>query len=88
MYICDIAAFFVKTDISRMNMFYGADSRTSRTAVIPGKNMTLTEYDLGRTTEPIKFGIKVIRFTNDQIIFNIDSVIMKIHELITELAPL
>jgi len=48
----------------------------------------LSEYDISRTAELNKFGIKVIRFTNDQIIYNIDSVITKIHQTITELAPL
>jgi very-short-patch-repair endonuclease len=47
-----------------------------------------SEYDLSRTAELNRFGIRVIRFTNDQIIYNIDWVITKIHEVITELAPL
>lgn len=46
------------------------------------------EYDLGRTEEIEKSGIHVIRFTNDQIIYNIDSVMSKILQIITELAPL
>ncbi|TAL72302.1 MAG: endonuclease domain-containing protein [Bacteroidetes bacterium] len=131
----------MKTDIFRRNMFYGADSKTFRTAVILRKNMTLAElilwkklkdrkiintkfrrqhpvdifivdfycheykivieidgeihdnevsaeYDLGRTRELETYGIKIIRFTNDQVIFNIDWVITKIHKMITELAPL
>jgi very-short-patch-repair endonuclease len=131
----------MKTVISRINMFYGADPKTFRAAAILRKNMTLaelilwkklkvrknfntkfrkqhpidifivdfycheyklvievdgdvhdneelSEYDLGRTAELNKFGIRVIRFTNDQIIYNINSVITKILETITELAPL
>jgi very-short-patch-repair endonuclease len=48
----------------------------------------VSEYDLGRTALLNKFGFKIIRFTNEQIIYNIDWVIKKIHEVITELAPL
>ena len=47
-----------------------------------------SEYDMGRTAELNKFGIRVIRFTNDQIIYNLDWVITRTHEVITELAPL
>jgi len=43
----------------------------------------IIDYDLGRSTELNKFGIKVIRFTNDEIIYNIDSVITKILGVIT-----
>jgi len=131
----------MKTHISRISMFYGADSRTLRAAAILRKNMTLaelilwkrlkdrkmfntkfrkqhpvyifivdfycheyklvievdgdvhnneksSEYDLGRTAELIKFGIRVIRFTNEEMIYNIDSVVAKIHQTITELVPL
>ena len=46
------------------------------------------EYDLNRTAELNKFGIRVIRFTNDQIISSIDQVITEINEVITELTPL
>lgn len=46
------------------------------------------EYDLGRSAELNKFGIKVIRFTNDDVIYNIDSVITRILGVITELTPL
>ena len=42
------------------------------------------EYDSERTNDLNKFGIKVIRFSNDQIIFNIDSVIIKILEEIQD----
>jgi very-short-patch-repair endonuclease len=131
----------MKTDLNKVNMFYGADPKTFRAAGILRKNMTLaelilwkklkdrkafstkfrkqhpvdifivdfycheyklvievdgevhnnkisSEYDLGRTAELDKFGIRVIRFTNEQIICNIGSVITKIHEVITELTPL
>jgi len=126
----------MKTNFYKINMFYGANSTTLRTAAILRKNMTLPEillwkklkdrkifnvkfrkqhpisifivdfychehklvievdgevhndekiidYDLGRSTELNKFGIKVIRFTNDEIIYNIDSVITKILGVIT-----
>ena len=52
------------------------------------KNEVINQYDLARTNEIKKFGIKVIRFTNDQIIFNMDRVIYRIKEVITELTPL
>jgi very-short-patch-repair endonuclease len=46
------------------------------------------EHDLNRTAELNKFGLKVLRFTNDQILFNIDSIITEIHKNITEFTPL
>ncbi len=48
----------------------------------------LIEHDLNRTAELNKFGLKMLRFTNDQILFNIDSVITEIHKNITEFTPL
>jgi len=48
----------------------------------------IKNYDSGRTAELEKFGLKVARFSNDQIISNIDTVINKINNIITELAPL
>jgi very-short-patch-repair endonuclease len=131
----------MKTNFLKINMFYGANSITIRTAAILRKNMTLSEillwkklrdrkifntkfrkqhpigmfivdfycheyklvievdgevhndkesgeYDLGRSAELNKFGIKVIRFTNDDVIYNIDSVITRILGVITELTPL
>jgi very-short-patch-repair endonuclease len=131
----------MRTNFFKINMFYGANSTTLRTAAILRKNMTLSEillwkklkdrkifktkfrkqhpvgmfivdfycheykliievdgeihndketgeYDLGRTAEFNKFGLKVIRFTNDEVIFNIDSVITRILRVITELTPL
>jgi very-short-patch-repair endonuclease len=46
------------------------------------------EYDLGRTAELEKYGIIVLRFSNDQVIYHIDYVINKIQIRIRELAPL
>ena len=47
-------------------------------------NEEANEYDSDRTNHLNKFGIKVLRFSNDQIIFNIDSVIIKILEEIQD----
>ena len=47
-----------------------------------------SEYDLGRTAELEKFGLHVIRFTNMEIISNIDWVMIQIHNILQELAPL
>jgi very-short-patch-repair endonuclease len=49
---------------------------------------TTKEYDLGRSAELEKFGLKVIRFTNDQILFDMDFVMSEIHKTITEFTPL
>jgi very-short-patch-repair endonuclease len=46
------------------------------------------KYDSGRTGELEKMGLRVIRFTNDQVLYKLDSVISEIFEVITELAPL
>ena len=46
------------------------------------------QYDLGRTEVLNKFGLKVIRFTNNQILYSLDSVIKKIQREITERTPL
>ena len=46
------------------------------------------EYDLGRTAELEKYGIIVLRFSNNQVIYHIDNVINKIQIRIRELAPL
>jgi very-short-patch-repair endonuclease len=54
----------------------------------PHNNEEAREYDLNRTAELERFGIKVIRFSNNQVISNIDMVIMKIQEILTELTPL
>jgi len=42
------------------------------------------EYDDGREAEIEKYGIKVIRFTNGQVINEIDSVVNKIKEIVSE----
>ena len=44
------------------------------------------EHDDGRTGELEKFGIKVLRFTNEQILYNQDFVIKQINEFIDEVA--
>lgn len=44
------------------------------------------EHDDGRTGEMEKFGIKVIRFTNEQVLYNQDIILKQINEFITEVA--
>jgi very-short-patch-repair endonuclease len=131
----------MKTIISRISMYYGADSNTLRAAHILRRHMTKAEavlwkklkdrklfrtkfrrqhpvnnfivdfysheyklvievdgdihndenaiqYDLGRTEILNNLGLKVIRFTNDQILYSINSVIEKIQREITERTPL
>jgi len=46
------------------------------------------EYDLNRTGELKKFGISILRFTNDKVIYKLDDVIAKILRVLTELTPL
>ena len=46
------------------------------------------EYDINRTAELNKYEIKVVRFNNDQVIHNIDTVIVQIKQFISELTPL
>ncbi len=46
------------------------------------------EYDEGRTYELERYGLKVIRFTNEQVTFKIDSVIKQIQKVISDLGPL
>ncbi|MBG0859262.1 MAG: endonuclease domain-containing protein [Bacteroidales bacterium] len=46
------------------------------------------EHDQGRTAELERFGITILRFSNDQVIYNIGIVINKIQKRIKELAPL
>jgi very-short-patch-repair endonuclease len=48
----------------------------------------VSEYDAGRTHEIEKFGIKILRFTNDDVLNDINEVINKILDVITSLAPL
>ena len=47
-----------------------------------------TDYDSGRTYELEKFGIKVLRFSNEEVIYNSKSVIEKILYVLSELTPL
>ena len=51
-------------------------------------NEDIREYDLGRKADIEKLGIRVIRFTNDEVVYKIGNVINKIQEIIPELAPL
>jgi very-short-patch-repair endonuclease len=46
------------------------------------------EYDTNRTAELKKFGITIIRFSNDEVVYNIDTVVNRIQKIITESAPL
>ena len=131
----------MKTIISRITMYYGADSETLRAAHILRRSMTKAEavlwkklrdrnvisikfrrqhpvynfivdfysheyklvievdgdihndeiasqYDLGRTEVLNNFGLKVIRFTNNQILCSLDSVIEKIQREIPKRTPL
>jgi very-short-patch-repair endonuclease len=131
----------MNTNFIKINMFYGADSTTFRTAAMLRKNMTLPErilweklkdrkifrakfrkqhpiwifivdfychefklvievdgeihyhedlkeYDLNITAELERFGIKVIRFTNDQIIYELDWVLIEIQKVISKFTPL
>jgi very-short-patch-repair endonuclease len=131
----------MKTNISRISMYYGADSNTLRAAHILRRSMTKAEavlwkrlkdrklfyakfrrqhpvnifivdfycheyrleievdgdihndditnqYDLSRTEVLNKFGLKVIRFTNNQILYSLDSVIKKIQGEIGKRTPL
>ena len=47
----------------------------------------VSEYDDGRTHDIENFGIKIIRFSNDQVINDIDNVLLGILNIINELAP-
>ena len=46
------------------------------------------EYDDGRSGELERLGIRILRFSNEDVIFKIDKVINKIQKVITELGPL
>jgi very-short-patch-repair endonuclease len=48
----------------------------------------VSEYDEGRTHDIEKFGIKIIRFTNDQVLNDINKVQRDILNKIHELTPL
>ncbi len=51
-------------------------------------NNEIMKYDSERSAEIEKFGIRILRFNNHQVIFNIDIVLKKINKVITELTPL
>lgn len=40
----------------------------------------IKKYDLGRTSDLEKYGIKILRFSNDQVRFNMDFVLTKIQK--------
>jgi very-short-patch-repair endonuclease len=42
------------------------------------------DYDDGREAEIEKYGIKIIRFTNDEVINNLDNVVNKIKSIVKE----
>ena len=48
----------------------------------------MREYDEGRTYELEKFGIKILRYTNEQIFENLDEVLVSILNIINDIAPL
>jgi very-short-patch-repair endonuclease len=47
----------------------------------------IKDYDVGRSAELGKFGINIIRFSNDQILFEINMVVQNIQSKVKELAP-
>ena len=49
---------------------------------------TASQYDSGRTEVLSKFDLKVLRFTNNQILYSLDSVVEIIQREITERSPL
>ncbi|MBK9390520.1 MAG: endonuclease domain-containing protein [Bacteroidetes bacterium] len=46
------------------------------------------EYDILRQSQLENFGLKVIRFTNHEVIFGMDTVLSRISGIITKLTPL
>jgi very-short-patch-repair endonuclease len=48
----------------------------------------IAEYDEGRTCDLEKFGIKILRFGNDEVLNNSDLVLQKISQTISSLNPL
>ena len=42
------------------------------------------EYDVGRSEELTRFGIKVIRFTNEEVLNNLQSVLERIRKTLSE----
>jgi very-short-patch-repair endonuclease len=51
-------------------------------------NIDTKDYDLGRESDLNRFGITVLRFTNEQVIFNMNFVVSAILAMIRELGPL
>ena len=51
-------------------------------------SLEVREYDEGRTYELEKLGIKILRFTNEQIFENLDDVQESILRIISDIAPL
>ena len=51
-------------------------------------NKENSEYDDGRSAELQKLGLIILRFTNDQIIYKLDEVILRIQRVIAKLTPL
>ncbi len=49
-------------------------------------NEMVQEHDIGRTAELERFGIKVIRFSNDQIMSNQELIMKQIKNIISELS--
>jgi len=45
------------------------------------------EHDIGRTTELSEFGIEVLRFTNDEVIHNVNSVLSQISNFVQQKYP-
>jgi very-short-patch-repair endonuclease len=134
------AAFLMKKDILRRDMYYGASISTIRSASILRKNTTLAEkvlwkrlrdrnhfkvkfrrqhpldmfivdfychelglvvevdgeihnlkenleYDISRQSHLEYLGLTVIRFTNHEVIFGLDTVFTRISGIVTELTP-
>ncbi len=52
------------------------------------KSKKQQEYDLGRSHDLNKYGIKIIRFKNEEVLNNIENVIQTIHNEISDLSPL
>jgi very-short-patch-repair endonuclease len=52
------------------------------------KNQENLEYDDGRTAVLNKFGITVLRFSNDQVIYELDDVLFSIHQALNRFTPL
>jgi very-short-patch-repair endonuclease len=46
------------------------------------------EYDQSRTGQLEQYGLTVVRFTNDEVLYQMGTVISRIQKVITELGPL